>query len=960
MSNPPFLNNVASVAAYAPGSAGALLSAGLVAGDSASATFQTATVQIAAGYRPGDELFVGLPSDGSGHFILDAGTASAHTTNIVIDSSGLGRLVLAGVDSTADYQRVLAAVFYRSTAADPSDGGADAHRSITWQVSDGAPVIGGLLQTPPATFGIGVGPFEVAAADLDGDGSLELVTANLNNVSVLTPGTFGVHADFPAGADPNDLAIGDVNGDGKLDLAVADLSGGVSVLQQNGFDSFPAPTNFDTGSSVFAVRFADINHDGRPDLVVTNFVSGSVSVLLNTTATGATSPSFALAQAFATQVGPEGIAVGDLNGDGRPDLAVANRASDSISILLNTTADGAAVPTFLPAQNFATGNGPLFIADADLNGDGKLDLVVSNNGGGGVFVLINTTAIDASVVSFAPLQQFAIGPKAVAVATGDINGDGKPDIVFSTPSDGKVHVLINSTVSGSTLASFAVSQGFTSGVAPGGIALVDYNGDGALDVAVANFADNNVSILLNNSTNVSAVATTLLSFGVPPTLDLDSGSAGTGFTTSFTEHGAPLAIVGADAITDPDSAVLSAATITLTNAKAGDSLSVAGALPGGIGSSIDTSVAGEITVHLTNAASLLDYQTALAHLRFGNASDNPDPTDRDIIVVTTDGTFNSNAAHASVHVADVVHARPPVDDFNGNGDSDILWQNADGTPAVWLTDGTSLVSGANVGFNPGANWHEIGSGDFNGDGKADILWQNIDGTIAEWFMNGTSLISGGSVAFNPGPSWHAVGSGDFNGDGKSDILWQNADGTPAVWLMDGLNILSGANVGFNPGPAWHVIGAGDFNGDGKADILWQNADGTPAVWLMNGTNLISGSNVGFNPGPAWHVIGAGDFNGDGKADILWQNKDGTPAVWLMNGSNLLSGSNVGFNPGSDWHVIGTGDYNSDGKADILWQNKDGTPAVWLMNGTSLVSGANVGFNPGTNWHVIPQHHDLFV
>jgi microcystin-dependent protein len=323
-------------------------------------------------------------------------------------------------------------------------------------------------------------------------------------------------------------------------------------------------------------------------------------------------------------------------------------------------------------------------------------------------------------------------------------------------------------------------------------------------------------------------------------------------------------------------------------------------------------------------------------------------------------TFNGLGVDPSPAPVHTPNPTMPLNDFDGDGHSDILWQNADGTPAVWLTNGTSLLSGSNVGFDPGTNWHEIGSGDFNGDGKSDILWQNTDGTIAEWFMNGTQLISGGSVAFNPGSTWHAVGSGDFNGDGKSDILWQNNDGTPAVWLMNGLNILSGTNVGFNPGPSWHVIAAADFNGDGKADILWQNADGTPAIWLMDGTNLLSGANVGFNPGPEWHVVGAGDFNGDGKADILWQNRDGTPAVWLMNGTNLISGANVGFNPGADWHVVNTGDYNGDGKADMVWQNKDGTPAVWLMNGTSLISGANVGFDPGSNWHVIPQHHDLLV
>jgi hypothetical protein len=296
-------------------------------------------------------------------------------------------------------------------------------------------------------------------------------------------------------------------------------------------------------------------------------------------------------------------------------------------------------------------------------------------------------------------------------------------------------------------------------------------------------------------------------------------------------------------------------------------------------------------------------------------------------------------------------------DFSGDGRSDFLWQNADGTPAAWLINGTSLSAGANVGFNPGPSWHVIAAADFNGDGKADILWQNNDGTAAVWLMNGLSVSSGANVGFNPGPSWHAIAAADFNGDGKADILWQNADGTPAIWLMNGTNLIAGASV-FNPGPSWHVIGAGDFNGDGKADILWQNANGQAAVWMMNGLSVISGSNVGPNPGPSWHVIGAGDFNGDGTADILWQNADGTPAIWLMSGRNLVVGSNVGFNPGPAWQAHAAADFNGDGRADIEWQNTDGTPAVWLMNGFNVISGANVGFDPGANWHLAPGHDVL--
>jgi FG-GAP-like repeat len=204
-------------------------------------------------------------------------------------------------------------------------------------------------------------------------------------------------------------------------------------------------------------------------------------------------------------------------------------------------------------------------------------------------------------------------------------------------------------------------------------------------------------------------------------------------------------------------------------------------------------------------------------------------------------------------------------DFNGTltgSASDILWQNNDGTPGIWLMNGFTATSVGGAGpngpwpSNPGPSWHVMGDADFDFDGKSDILWQNDDGTPAIWLMNGMNLLAAGLVVANPGPTWHIKGSGDFNNDGRSDILWQNDDGTPAIWLMDGMNLLAAGLVGTNPGPAWHIVGSGDYDIDQRSDILWQNDDGTPAIWTMNGLSVLAAGVAGlFNPGADWSIIG---------------------------------------------------------------------------------------------------------
>jgi ELWxxDGT repeat protein len=293
-----------------------------------------------------------------------------------------------------------------------------------------------------------------------------------------------------------------------------------------------------------------------------------------------------------------------------------------------------------------------------------------------------------------------------------------------------------------------------------------------------------------------------------------------------------------------------------------------------------------------------------------------------------------------------------LNDFNGDGHSDILWQNARGQASVWDMNGNSLIGGGPVTSNPGPVWTAIGTGDFNGDRRSDILWQNAStGQASIWEINGNALSGGGPVSSNPGPSWNAVGTGDFNGDSRSDILWQNKNtGQASVWEMNGNTLEGGGTVAPNPGLAWKAIGTGDFNKDGDSDILWQNTNtGQISIWEMQGNTLIGGGAVTPNPGTAWQAIGSGDFDKSGFADdILLQNKNtGQVSIWEMNGSTLVGGGLVSANPGTSWHAIG-----SDGGSDILFQNTSGQASIWDMNGNTITGGGPVSPSPGPTFRAV--------
>jgi VCBS repeat-containing protein len=395
---------------------------------------------------------------------------------------------------------------------DPANSAYDAiaqgqHKTIvaTYQVLDNSAAAEISFATK-VDYATGLSPSSVTSADVNGDGKFDLIVANhgSNTVSVLKnsgDGTFATKVDYATGSEPSSVTSTDVNGDGKFDLIIANnWSDTVSVLINSGNGTFATKVDYATGFSPVSISSADVNGDGKSDLIVADYESNTISVL-NNRGDG----TFSTKVDYATGLSPKSVTSADVNGDGKFDLIVANFLGNTVSVLKNR-GDG----TFFTKVDYATGLNPSSVTSADVNGDGNSDLIVANQNDNRVSVLINS-----GDGTFAKIRTYWTGSLSwpVSVMSADVNSDGKFDLIVANTYSHVVSVLKNNGDG-----TFATKVDYATGIAPISVTSADVNSDGQSDLIVANYGGN-VSVLINNSTGYSVYPTTTATITINGTND---------------------------------------------------------------------------------------------------------------------------------------------------------------------------------------------------------------------------------------------------------------------------------------------------------------------------------------------------------------------------------------------------------------------------------------------------------
>lgn len=933
----------------------------------------------------------------------------------------------------------------------------------------------------------GTGPVGLVAEDFNGDFSLDLVTVNqtAGTISVIANASEGIgqkalkfngKKDYPTASSPYGISIGDLDGDEKVDIAtINNGSNSVSVFRNvspGGYGTniiLEDKVDFATGKEPIALSINDVDGDGVPDILTTNLKDNTFSVLRNISATNKIS--FVDKVDVPTVSAPAGLGICDLDKDGRSDIVIGSNGGLTVSIYKNSPGSAPVINSFIPLQALAgstiTLNGKNFNPDITKNivsiggmrtevlsaTANQLSIKVPNGASYGQISALNieTQRLGWSTVAFSPLfpskksirasdfdsETYANGASSTSsVVIGDLDNDGKPDIVFNDSKNNTIGYSRTDENFGVYFYLFNNMQKLACGKTPNMVKLADLDGDGLLDIIVSNQGSRNFSVFRN--TTKGGVISFASRIDISSDFGYDYNNVSGIEVADFNADGKVDVILYGDQIN------------VFRNISGGEKIVFTEEQPVFVGN-IKSLRQGDFNgdgkpdlIRITDNLAVLENTSTLSKISFGNAVNvslgyytseiadmnqdgKPDiilATDKKIIVLQNN--YSGNGALTASHFSKI--SESPIDrnlsilkaaDMDGDGKLDLIGGDYFYNVLSVFRNKTQDNAGFEFRVDLATNNEpqNFAIGDINGDNIPDIIlaenllrvFLNKPQTLAQSTppvitkinsLSATSIDIEGTD-FNANASLNKVFFGTLSATVNTGSKTKINVTPPINAINDGISVLNTENIlqGFSPSvykstfsskkylsekdfmPAVHFLKDDqqfinryssitllDLDGDKKLDLIL-NYDynltihkNTTTVGQITTSAFTGKQNLPTNE--AFYQVNVGDMDGDGKPDLV----TGSKLTVRKNSSDnraLSLENTIFYAPESRRSAIA--DMDGDGKPEMIGANYGGlnTPSITISQNKSEVIKSNgyqysrPSFLPGITIYLDPDKYPSF-
>ena len=830
-----------------------------------------------------------------------------------------------------------------------------------------------------------VGVEQILVADFNGDGIADLAVitnADIQTVDILLGngnGSFTAETtNPPISGIPSYFATGDFNGDGKTDLAVVETSGTIAILLGNGDGTFAASGSVNSASSSSPIAVADFNGDGKLDIAVPAGATSESVIVLSGNGDGTFNSPFSGPSSTSTSV--TWVQVADFNQDGAPDVVLAD-SSGSATVFVNN-GSGSLSESF-PVVSGLSVPYYLEVGVGDLNGDGYPDIVAGGyyESAQGLYLTEPTETASAS----ASIQVNGVG-RHLAQASFPAEGKYESSVSSSTPLWG----LLPAT---STTLSLTSGGSAVTSVTPGTAVLLTARviaGAAPVTAGQVNFCDasaphcTDIHILGSAALNSSGTATFTFvpgagkhsyqaqfvddGFGLPSASNVASLNVGPApspvysDTAAISSNGSPGDYSLTATVTGYGGRASPTGTVSFVDTSFGNNVlataSLGTGIPGiGFLESLSPSFGSYPTTEVTadfNGDGIPDLAVIWSSGQYGG------PFSITILFGKGDGTFTTGP---TVQPAGVQSSPTMIGgDFNGDGKADLAVLSYNGYSTSYITvllgngDGTFATPQTGQVYNQPITGGDVILGslvaaDFNGDGKLDLA------VVGDYVSSGgvTILLGNGDGTFTAaGPNldlsadFALIATGDFNGDGIPDLVTPNYfefGGSPTIFLGkgDGTFTFKKTSLTLDYFPTSVVVG--DFNGDGVLDLALSDLNGIE-IALGNGDGTFTETSASPIQVPSeLYSLQAGDFNHDGKLDLAGLDTYFGQIVLLLgagDGTFAVTTATPGVSTSTfGTHQIAAADFNGDGVPDLAMLTNSVNTASILLTVPSETATATV-------------------